>query len=40
MGTDGRSGVRQAPLGSVATAVMHHAGRPVTVVPESFVPGD
>jgi nucleotide-binding universal stress UspA family protein len=29
--------VRGALLGSVATAVMHHADRPVTVVPESFV---
>jgi nucleotide-binding universal stress UspA family protein len=40
MGTHGRSGVRQALLGSVATAVMHNAGRPVAVVPESFVRGD
>jgi nucleotide-binding universal stress UspA family protein len=37
LGTHGRSGVRGALLGSVATAVMHHADRPVTVVPESFV---
>jgi len=37
LGTHGRSGVRAALLGSVATAVMHHADRPVTVVPESFV---
>ena len=39
LGTHGRSGVRAALLGSVATAVMHHADRPVTVVPESFVRG-
>jgi nucleotide-binding universal stress UspA family protein len=40
MGTHGRSGVRQALLGSVATSVMHNAGRPVAVVPESFVRAD
>jgi nucleotide-binding universal stress UspA family protein len=37
MGTHGRTGVKSALLGSVATAVMHHAGLPVTVVPAAFV---
>jgi nucleotide-binding universal stress UspA family protein len=37
MGTHGRTGVKSALLGSIATAVMHHAGRPVTVVPAAFV---
>jgi nucleotide-binding universal stress UspA family protein len=37
MGTRGRSGARYALLGSVASAVMHHAGRPVGVVPEAYV---
>ena len=39
MGTHGRSGVKAALLGSTASAVMHHAGRPVAVVPESYVTG-
>ena len=38
--TEKLADVRQALLGSVATAVMHNAGRPVAVVPESFVRGD
>jgi nucleotide-binding universal stress UspA family protein len=37
MGTHGRTGAKSALLGSVATAVMHHAGLPVTVVPAAFV---
>ena len=37
MGTHGRTGAKSALLGSVATAVMHHAGVPVTVVPAAFV---
>ena len=37
MGTHSRTGVKSALLGSVATAVMHHAGLPVTVVPATFV---
>jgi nucleotide-binding universal stress UspA family protein len=37
MGTHGRSGVKAVLLGSTASAVMHHAGRPVAVVPESYV---
>jgi nucleotide-binding universal stress UspA family protein len=36
MGTHGRSGVKAVLLGSVASAVMHHARRPVGVVPEAF----
>ncbi|HEX3316907.1 MAG TPA: universal stress protein [Solirubrobacteraceae bacterium] len=36
LGTHGRSGVRATLLGSVATAVMHHAGRPVAVVPAAY----
>jgi nucleotide-binding universal stress UspA family protein len=39
MGTHGRSGVKAVLLGSTASAVMHHAGRPVAVVPESYVTG-
>ena len=39
MGTHGRSGVKAALLGSTASAVTHHAGRPVAVVPESYVTG-
>ena len=38
--TEKLADVRQALVGSVATAVMHNAGRPVAVVPESFVRGD
>ena len=37
MGTHSRTGVKSALLGSVATAVMHHAALPVTVVPAAFV---
>ena len=37
MGTHGRTSAKSALLGSVATAVMHHAGVPVTVVPAAFV---
>jgi nucleotide-binding universal stress UspA family protein len=33
LGSRGRSGVESALLGSVSTAVMHHAKRPVLVVP-------
>jgi nucleotide-binding universal stress UspA family protein len=40
MGTHGRTGVRSVLLGSVATAVMHHAGVPVTVVPAAFLEGE
>jgi nucleotide-binding universal stress UspA family protein len=36
LGTHGRSGVRATLLGSVATAVMHHAERPVAVVPAAY----
>ena len=37
MGTHSRSGVKRVLLGSVASAVMHHAERPVAVVPEAFL---
>jgi nucleotide-binding universal stress UspA family protein len=40
MGTHGRTGPSALLLGSVATAVMHHAGVPVAVVPAAFVDGD
>ena len=39
MGTHGRSGVKAVLLGNTASAVMHHARRPVAVVPESYVTG-
>jgi nucleotide-binding universal stress UspA family protein len=33
LGSRGRSGVESALLGSVSSSVVHHAGRPVLVVP-------
>jgi len=35
LGTRGRGGVKSLMLGSVSTAVLHHADRPVLVIPSS-----
>ena len=37
-GTHGRGAVMRALLGSVSTGLVHHAGRPVLVVPEEAAP--
>jgi len=37
VGSRGRSAIREILLGSVAMATLHHAYRPVMVVPEGSV---
>lgn len=39
LGSHGRSGLRYLLLGSVATAVVQHAGRPVLIAPDASAPG-